>query len=86
MDNFECKCCRDVKSQRKESIKLDGDNLEVVDKSCYLGDMLNSEGSVHDAVIARLRVGWGKFKEIGLPSVGESRVSWTNKHICLNNF
>ena len=26
--------------------------------------MLNSEGSVQDAVIARLRVGWGKFKDL----------------------
>ena len=26
--------------------------------------MLNSEGSVQDAVIARLRVEWGKFKDI----------------------
>ena len=47
MDNFECKCCRgDVKSQRREeTIKLDEDILEDVDKFCYLGDMLNSEGS-----------------------------------------
>ena len=66
VDNFECKCCRgDVKSQRREeTIKLNGDNLEVVNKFCYIGDMLNSEGSVQDAVIARLRAGWGKFKDL----------------------
>ena len=66
VDNFECKCCRgDVKSQRgEETIKLDWDNLEVEDKFCYLGDMLNSEVSVQNAVIARLRVGWGKFKDL----------------------
>ena len=48
MDNFEFKCCRgDVKSQRREeTIKSYGDYLEVVDKFCYLGDMLNIEGSV----------------------------------------
>ena len=63
VDNIECKCCRgDVKSQsREETIKLDGDNVEVVDKF-YLGVMLNSEGSVQDAVIARLRVGWENLK------------------------
>ena len=65
VDNFECKSCRDVKSHRKEeTIKLYGDNLEVVDKFCYLGDMLNSEVSVQDAVTARLRVGWEKFKDL----------------------
>ena len=35
-----------------------------MDKFCYLGDMLNIEGSVQDAVIARLRVGWGKLKKL----------------------
>ena len=40
VNNFDCKCCReDVESQRREeTIKLDGDNLEVVDKFCYLED------------------------------------------------
>ena len=52
------------KSKKRKTVKLNGDNLEVVKKFCYLGDMLNSEGSVHDAVIARLRVGWGKFKNL----------------------
>ena len=52
-----------MKSQRREkTMKLNGDNLEVVDKFCYLGDMLNSEGSVQDAVIARLRVGRENLK------------------------
>ena len=47
---------------KKKTIKLDGDNLEVVDEFCYLRDMLNSEGSVQDAVITRLRVGWENLK------------------------
>ena len=54
VDNFECRCCRgDVKSQSREETVNDGDILEVVDKFCNLGDMLNSEKSVQDAVIAR---------------------------------
>ena len=58
-------CRGGVKSQRREeTVKLDGDNLEVVDKFCYLEDMLNSEGNVQDAVIARLRARWGKFKDL----------------------
>jgi len=31
-------------------------NLEVVDKFCYLGDMLSVDGDAHAAVEARIRL------------------------------
>ena len=34
-------------------------NLEVVDKFCYLGDMLSDA-----AVEARIRIGWNKFRRL----------------------
>ena len=34
--------------------------LELVDKFCYLGDML----SVDAAVEARIRIGWNKFRQL----------------------
>jgi len=34
-------------------------NLEVVDKFCYLGDMLSDA-----AVEARIRIGWNKFRQL----------------------
>ena len=34
--------------------------LELVDKFCYLGDML----SVDAAVEARIRIGWNKFGQL----------------------
>jgi len=35
--------------------------LELVDKFCYLVDMLGVDG---DAVEARIRIGWNKFRQL----------------------
>jgi len=37
-------------------------NLEVVDKFCYLGDMLSVDGDADAAVEARIRIGLNKFR------------------------
>ena len=39
-------------------------NLELVDKFCYLGDMLSVEGDANAAMEARIRVGWNKFRQL----------------------
>ena len=39
-------------------------NLEIVDKFCYLGDMLSVEGDAYAAVESRIRVGWNKFRQL----------------------
>ena len=39
-------------------------NLEVVDKFCYLGDMLSAHGDADAAVEARIRIGWNKFRQL----------------------
>jgi len=39
-------------------------NLEVVDKFCYLGDMLSVDGDANAAVEARIRIGWNKFRQL----------------------
>jgi len=36
-------------------------NLELVDKFCYLGDMLNVDGDVDAALETRIRIGWKKY-------------------------
>jgi len=41
-------------------------NLEVVDKFCYLGDMLSVAGDADAAVKARIRIGWNKFRQLVL--------------------
>ena len=39
-------------------------NLEIVDKFCYLGDMLSVDGDADAAVEARIRIGWNKFRHL----------------------
>ena len=40
----------------------DGASLELVDKFCYLGDMLNIDGDANTAVEARM--GWNRFRHL----------------------
>jgi len=42
----------------------DSANLEVVDKFCYLGDMLSVDGDAGATVEARIRIGWNKFRQL----------------------
>jgi len=39
-------------------------NLEVMDKFCYLGDMLSVDEDADTAVEARIRTGWNKFRHL----------------------
>jgi len=50
-------------------------NRELVDKLCYLGDMLNVDGDADAAVENRIRIGWNKFRQL-VPLL-------TNKNISL---
>ena len=43
---------------------LAGSNLEVVDKFCYLGDMLDAGGGAKSSTVTRVRSGWKKFREL----------------------
>jgi len=38
--------------------------FELVDKFCYLGDMLSVDGDADAAVKARIRIGWNKFRQL----------------------
>jgi len=49
--------------------------FELVDKFCYLGDMLSVDGDADAAVEARIRIGWNKFRQL-VPLL-------TNKHVSL---
>ena len=52
-------------------ITLDGDNIEVVDRFSYLGDVISTEGA-QEAVTSRIRSAWKKFKEISHVICGRS--------------
>jgi len=40
------------------------EKLELVDKFCYLGDMLSVDGDADAAVEAKIRNGWNKFRQV----------------------
>ena len=49
-------------------------NLEVVDKFCYLGDMLSVDGDADVAVEARIRIAWYKFRQL-VPLLTNTNIS-----------
>ena len=58
-------CMNPVISAGCTGIDIGGNaNLELVDKFCYLGDMLSVDGDANTAVEARVRVGWNKLRQL----------------------
>ena len=53
-------------------ISLDGDNIEVVDRFSYLGDVICMEGGAQEAVTSKIRSAWKKFKEVSNVICGRS--------------
>ena len=52
-------CLNPVTSAGRTSVDIGASaKLELVDKSCYLGDMLSVDGDADAAVEARIRTGW----------------------------
>ena len=63
---FLCSQCSGAVADRnyEEKVMLAGSNLEVVDKFCYLGDMLDAGGGAESSTVTRVRSGWKKFREL----------------------
>ena len=57
-----------------DKVMLAGSNLEVVDKFCYLGDMLDAGGGAESSTVTRVRSGWEKFREL-LPMLNTKAIS-----------
>ena len=75
--NFVCSQCSSratADSNNEEKVMLAGSNLEVVDKFCYLGDMLGAGGGAKSSTITRVRSGWKKFREL-LPLLTTESIS-----------
>jgi len=49
--------------------------LELVDKFCYLGDMLSVDGDADAAVETRSRIGWNKFSQL-VPLLSNKDISF----------
>ena len=63
---FVCRgCVGPVTGTGRTSVDVGGGaNLELVDKFCYLGDMLNVDGDADAAVETRIRIGSNKFRQL----------------------
>ena len=53
-------------------------NLELVDKCCYLGDMLSVVGDADAAMEVRIGVGWNKFRQL-VPLLTNKNISLINR-------
>ena len=53
-------------------ITLDGDNIEVVDRFSYHGDVISTEEGAQEAVTSRIRSAWKKIKEVSNVICGRS--------------
>ncbi len=46
------------------SIRTNNKEIDVVNKFCYLGDMICAEWGAGESIVTRIRCGWKKFKEL----------------------
>ena len=87
MRSFTCRgCTNPVISTGHTSVDIGASaNLEVVNKFCYLGDMLSVDGDADAAVEAKIRIGWNKFRQL-VPWLSNRDISlirrWTVQQLC----
>ena len=64
--SFICRgCLNPVTSAVRTSVDIGAsEKLELVDKFCYLADMLSVDGEDDAAVEAKIRIGWNKFRQL----------------------
>ena len=60
-----CGRCKTQANGLMEPVMELCDEVETVKSLCYLGHRVNASGGCEAAVIARVRIGWVKFKECG---------------------
>jgi len=67
MQSFICRGCSNPVIRGCSSVDIGASaNQEVVEKFCYLGDMLSVDGDADAAVEAKIRIGWNKFRQLNL--------------------
>jgi len=71
---------------RRASVDIDVNaNLELVDKFCYLGDMLSEDGDADAAVENRIRIAWNKFRQL-VPLLTNNNISLIMSGILYSTF
>ena len=73
--SFICRRCKgELCETRQVNSQVNGlhiDGHEIVDKLCYLGDMLSQEGGCEHAILKRIQTGWLKFRELSRLLIGK---------------
>ena len=62
---FVCKVGKAEGRKADDEFHFEDVKLECVSEFAYLGDMLNDTDGVEQAVAARVRAAWMKFRELG---------------------
>src|SRR3954469_18601386 len=66
--DFKCRNCSEggvkVVDEVRQFVLGAREELEVVDKFCYLGDVIGKGGGAEEASRARVRCAWGKFRDL----------------------
>ena len=63
--HFVCSKCKGIMEGTIDSIKKLCNEVETVNRFCYLGDRLNASGGCVTALTARVRIGWVRFRKCG---------------------
>ena len=53
-----------VVDEVKQFVLWNNDKMEVVEKFCYLGDVIGKGGVTEESSIARVRCAWGKLMDL----------------------
>ena len=75
--SFICSRCNGELSETRQvnsqvnGLHIDGHEYEVVDKLCYLDDMLSQEGGCEHVILKRIQTGWLKFRELSGLLIGK---------------
>ena len=64
--SFICRRCKGelCETRQLNGLHIDGHKYEIINKFCYLGDMLSQEGGCEHAILKRIQTGWLKFREL----------------------
>ena len=63
--HFACSKCTGTMEGTAYSIEKLCDEVETVNRFCYLGDRLNASGGCEAAATGRVRIGWVRFRKCG---------------------
>ena len=71
--SFICRRCNGELCEIRQvnGLHIDGHEYEIVDKFCYLGDMLSQECGCEHAILKRIQTSWLKFRELSGLLIGK---------------